>query len=126
MFRKKSIPLTALMGVLLLAVSALQASAYGITGTGGDKKREAHKDTPVAFPFSNLKSAATLQLSLKSGLQPGLQFTGDFTVPTPTQDQTVLNVHSLMTYQKGNTIYIYPYKQPLLLSKFRTPERILH
>lgn len=115
-----------MMGMLLLAATALHATSYHYTGTGGDKKRDVHKDTPLVFPFSNLKSTAALQLSLKTGLQPGLQFTGDFTVPTPSQDQTIMNVHSLMTYQKGNTIYIYPYKQPMLLTKFRTPERVLH
>jgi len=125
MFRKRSIPLTAFfLGVLLLAGTALRASSYHFTGTGGDKKKDIHKDTPVVFPFSNLKSAATLQLSLKTGLQPGLQFTGDFTVLPQVQGQPVL-VHSLMTYQKGNTIYIYPYRQPLLLSRFKTPERPL-
>ena len=125
MFRRISIPLTAFfLGVFLLAGTALYATSSHYIGTGGDKKKDIHKDTPVVFPFSNLKSAATLQLSLKSGLQPGLQFTGDFTVLSQGTGQPVL-VHSLMTYQKGNTIYIYPYKQPLLLSKFKTPERPL-
>ena len=114
-----------MMGLLMLANIAGQAAAYHFTGTGGDKKKDTHKDTPVVIPFSNLKSAESLQLSLKAGLQPGLQFTGDFTIPaTRPQDQPVLNVHSLMTFQRGNTIYIYPYKQPLLLAKFKTPERL--
>lgn len=115
-----------MMGLLLLAGTALHAGSYHFTGSGGDKKKDTRKDTPVVFPFSNLKSAATLQLSLKAGLQPGLQFTGEFAIPSSDQNQPVLNVHSLMTYQKGNTIYIYPYRQPLLLTKFKTPERVLH
>ncbi|HTJ12421.1 MAG TPA: hypothetical protein VL547_10370 [Dinghuibacter sp.] len=124
MFRRKSIPLTAMMGLLLLAGVAVHATTYHFTGTGGDKKKDAHKDTPVVIPFSNLKSAESLQLSLKSGMQPGFRFTGDFSIPAARpQDQTLLDVHSLMTYQQGNTIYIYPYKQPMLLAKFRTPER---
>jgi hypothetical protein len=113
-----------MMGILLLGATALRASSYHFTGAGGDKKKDAHKDTPLTFPFSNLRSASTLQLSLKTGLTPGLQFTGDFTVPS--QFQSTPDAHSLMTYQKGNNIYIYPYKQSLLLTKFRTPERILH
>src|ERR1700744_1162071 len=124
MFRKNFIPLTAMMGLLLLAGTAVHAATYHFTGTGGDKKKDIRKDTPLVIPFSNLKSAESLQLSLKSGLQPGLQFPGDFTIPSARpQDQPTLNVHSLMTYQRGNTIYIYPYKQPTLMTMFRTPER---
>ncbi len=125
---KKFISLTAVMGrrtlgVLLLAGCSLHLLASNYTG--GDKKKDNHKtEIPVNLTFSNLRN--TLQLSLKTGLQPGLQFTGDFTT-IPSQDRSLpyQPVHSLMTYQKGNTIFIVPYKQHLLLSKFKTPERVL-
>jgi hypothetical protein len=128
MCRRKTI-LTAgmskrLLGVLILAGWTLCASASYFTG--GDKKKDVnHKDSPALFTFSNLKNKNTLQLSLKTGLQYGLQFTGDysnFSSQVPGSEV----VHSLMTYQKGNTIFVFPYKQsPLLFSKFKTPERIL-
>lgn len=129
---KSSIPVVAkaascLLGHLLLCGSVVYASTtYHFTGTGGDKKKDAaHKDTTGTFLFSNLKSASTLQLTLKNYQQPVLQFTGDFTAPQQGARQ-YLPDHSLMTYQQGNTIYIYPYKQPVLIYKFKTPERVLH
>jgi hypothetical protein len=131
MFAKTYIPLPVKMGkrfigVLLLVGTTMYAmAATYYTGSGGDKKKDAtHKEVPINFMFSNLKNASTLQLSLKTGLQPGLQFTGDFTTPRQ-KDQNASSVHTLMTFQKGNTIYILPYKECLLLSKFKTPERIL-
>ena len=101
----------------------LASASSFYSGSGGDKRKDAHKvDAPANFPFSNLKN--TLPLSLKVGLQPGLQFTGDFNI-SPQMDHSFSGVHSLMTYQKGNTIYIVPYKQHLFLTKFKTPERTL-
>jgi len=110
-----------LLGVLILAGWTLCASASYFTG--GEKKKDAHKDVPSMYTFSNLKSKATLQLSLKAGLEYGLQFSGEynnFSFPVPGS----VVVHSLMTYQKGNTIFVFPYKQSLLF-KFKTPERVL-
>jgi hypothetical protein len=119
MFMKKFIP------ILLLAGCALYASAaHHMTGSGGDKKKEDHKAVPAPFTFSNLKSATDLQLTLKNSLQPVFQFKGDFTAPQQ-NNKTYLPDHSLMTYQQGNTIYIFPYKQPTFISHFKTPERIL-
>lgn len=129
---RSSIPVVAkasiwMLGMLLLCGGALHAStSYHFTGTGGDKKKDtARKDAPVELAFSNLKSASTLQLTLKTYQQPVWQFTGDFTAPQQGARQ-YLPDHSLMTYQHGNTIYIYPYKQPVLIYKFKTPERVLH
>lgn len=119
MFVKKIIP------ILLLAGSALYASAtYHFSGSGGDKKKEDHKAVPTPFTFSNLKSAADLQLTFKNLLQPTFQFKGDFTAPQQ-GNKSMLPDHSLMTYQQGNTIYIFPYKQPTFLTHFKAPERVL-
>ena len=114
------------MGIMLLTATTLYAAVpYRFSGTGGDKKKEAtQKVIPAHSPFSNLKTTSTLQLSLNNCLQPGFKFSGDFTSQQD-QDRNTLSVHSLMTYQKGNTIYIYPYMQHLFLSKFKTPERVL-
>ena len=121
----RSTTLTAGMSKRLLGVVALlvgltlcaSASYY----TGGDKKKDAHRDTPVTFTFSNLKNKNTLQLSLKSGLQFGLQFTGTYNAFSSPEPGPAV-VHTLMTYQKGNTVFVFPYRQSLL-SRFKTPER---
>jgi hypothetical protein len=111
-----------LLGVFILAGWTLCASASYFTG--GNKGKDARKDATAMFPFSNLKNKNTLQLSLKAGLQFGLQFSGDYNNFSSQVPGSVV-VHSLMTYQKGNTVFVFPYKQSLLLSKFKTPERIL-
>jgi hypothetical protein len=115
-----------LLGVLILAGWTLCASASYFTG--GEKKKDAHRDVPSMYAFSNLKSKSTLQLSLKTGLEFGLQFSGEYSnfgynnSSSPAAGSVA--VHSLMTYQKGNIIFVFPYKQSLL-TKFKTPERIL-
>ena len=114
-----------LLGVLILAGWTLCASASYFTG--GEKKKDTHKDVPSMYAFSNLKSKATLQLSLKTGLEYGLQFSGEYNNFGSSSSSSVpgsVVVHSLMTYQKGNTIFVFPYKQSLLF-KFKTPERML-
>ena len=111
-----------LLGVLVLVGWTFCASASYFTG--GDKKKDAHKDTPVNLTFSNLRNKNTLQLSLKTGLQYGLQFTGGYD-PSLLQTPPPTVVHSLMTYQKGNTIFVFPYKPSIFVTKFKTPERVL-
>jgi hypothetical protein len=130
MLVKKSIPGVAkwgswLLGVMILGSTLCASASSHFTSTGGDKKKDtARKDTPVILSFSNLKSASILQLTLKPGPQP-VFFTGDFTAPQ-TGTRQIMPDHSLMTYQQGNTIFIYPYRPPVLIYKFKTPERILH
>jgi hypothetical protein len=111
-----------LLGVLILAGWTLCASASYFTG--GEKKKDAHRDVPSMYTFSNLKSKATLQLSLKTGLEYGLQFSGEYNGFDYNNLSSPVVVHSLMTYQKGNTIFVFPYKQSLL-TRFKTPERAL-
>jgi hypothetical protein len=128
MLDKISISLTAklsgcVLGAMLLVASVAHAGGFsGFTGSGGDKKKEAVKTgLPANSPFSNLKTSSPLQLSLINH-EPGFKFSGDF-VTQQEQDRNILTMHSLMTYQKGNSIYIFPYVQRSFLSKFKTPER---
>jgi hypothetical protein len=78
----------------------------------GDKKDNKEKNTPNAF--SNLKS------SMNFSLRNGMLYRGNKVVTTQRCEKSVF-YNSVITYSKGNTIYIIPHKQSLFLSKFRTP-----
>jgi hypothetical protein len=128
MLDKISISLTArmsgcLLGAMLLVATVAHAGGFsGFSGSGGDKKKDVAKNNlPSNSPFSNLKTSSPLQLSLFTH-DPAFKFSGDYILQQE-QDRNILTTHSLMTYQKGNSIYIFPYVQRTFLSKFKTPER---
>lgn len=53
-------------------------------------------------------------------LKPGLIYKGSFNNVEKAPQQTKLE--SIITYQRGNTTFIYPYKHVVILPKFKTPE----
>lgn len=88
---------------------------YGVVfgsfvGTVGDKNNDS-KNTKV---YSNLKN--TMQFSLKNGMM----YRGNKILSTQRTEKSVI-FNSVVTYHKGNTIYIIPFKQSTFLSKFKTP-----
>ncbi|MBI2730074.1 MAG: hypothetical protein HYX40_04875 [Sphingobacteriales bacterium] len=89
---------------------------YGVVfgsfvGVGDSKISKDAKNTKL---YSNLKS--TMHFSLKNGMV----YKGNKIVSTQRTEQSVI-YNSVVTYHKGNTIYIIPYKQSTFLSKFKTP-----
>jgi len=60
---------------------------------------------------NNFKKA--LSLNLKSGLK----YKGSLITPTVTKANTFST--SLITYQKGNTTYILPYKQKMIVTEIK-------
>lgn len=63
-------------------------------------------------PLSLVNNGATYKGTLQSSLPPHMP-----TAP----GAPVIQPGSIITYQKGNTIYIYPVRQPSLLERFRKP-----
>jgi hypothetical protein len=75
----------------------------------------------------NKKQTAGLNLNYKKSpltLQNGFRFRGGLTFTSTESGSTML--HSGTTairYQKGNNLYVMPYKQKPFLSRFKTPQK---
>jgi hypothetical protein len=62
----------------------------------------------------NIKMPVSFQSSLNFNLRNGLKYTGSL-ISTSSKPYTSAS-NALITYQKGNSIYILPYKQKLLIA----------
>lgn len=60
----------------------------------------------------NIKMPVSFQSSLNFNLRNGLKYTGSLISTT----SKPYSSNALITYQKGNSIYIMPYKQKLLVA----------
>ena len=98
---------------LMLGVCTL---VYGAKGEGESKNKKGYVLKVNGFdvknnylsPFALMQQGATYKGTLNS-MQGGR---------TGNSEQ-----HSIITYQKGNTIYIYPVQSKSLIQKFKTPSR---
>lgn len=104
----KSILLTGLGLVLLLFV---QVKLYAAKGDNKAKKGFVLKFSGFDFKSNNNSFFS---------LQPGIVYKGSILNTEKTPQQTTLQ--SILTYQKGNTTFIFPYKHKVVLPKFKAPE----
>ncbi|NCU06002.1 MAG: hypothetical protein GXC73_18715 [Chitinophagaceae bacterium] len=88
--------------------SASSASFY----SGGGKK----KNTKSTLTSINLKNNPL-------SLQNGFRFKSGFTFSSTTGNTNSVVKGSTVTFQKGNTLYVLPVKQKVILSKFKTPQK---
>jgi hypothetical protein len=65
----------------------------------------------------NIKSPADFTKSLNFNLKNGLKYTGSLVSTSVTTPTT--NFNFLITYQKGNSVYILPYRQKVLVADVR-------
>jgi hypothetical protein len=100
---------------LLLTGAALllfaQTELYAAKGDAKEKK-----GVVLKFSGFELKGMSNSMFTL----QPGVVYKGSFNNIQKAPQQTTLQ--SIITYQKGNTTFIFPYKHKVLLPKFKTPE----
>jgi hypothetical protein len=69
----------------------------------------------------NIKSPASFSSSLNFNLRNGLKYTGSFTSPLVNTQKNYPNQFSFntfVTYQKGNSVYIVPYKQKIFVADY--------
>jgi hypothetical protein len=66
----------------------------------------------------NIKMPVSFQSSLNFNLRNGLKYTGSL-INTTAKPIVAYNTNTLITYQKGNSIYIIPYKQKILVADMR-------
>jgi hypothetical protein len=65
----------------------------------------------------NIKSPNSFKSSLNFNLKNGLKYTGSLMTNSITTNPTTSNY--LVTYQKGNSVYILPYKQKIFVADIR-------
>lgn len=65
----------------------------------------------------NIVTANTLKNSITFNLKSGLRYRGN-TILNHQQHGNSIFTNSLISYQKGNTIYILPYKQKVLTQSY--------
>ena len=87
-----------LVSTLLIAVVGL---AFASKGGGGEKK----KDNSIPLKTNFVPIRTTNGFTLKTGPS----YTGSYLLGQEKTDNYV-SFHTLITYQKGNSIYIMPYK----------------
>lgn len=64
----------------------------------------------------NIKSPSNFRSSLNFNLKTGLKYTGSLVTNSVSTPSTF---NYLITYQKGNSVYILPYKQKIFVADVR-------
>lgn len=67
----------------------------------------------------NVATAPSFKKNLPANLRSGLKYTGSLTVSAPKQTASGISSTSVATYQKGNSIYIVPYKQKVVVTEVK-------
>ena len=99
----------ALMIVLCFLLANIASSATNHSG-GGNKKQK--QSTGLSFNYK--KSPLTLQ--------NGFRFRGGLTFTTTSSKNPLLQSNTVR-FQKGNNLYVMPYKQKSFVSRFKTPQK---
>ena len=66
----------------------------------------------------NISTPTILRNSVSLNLRSGLRYTGSFLVNQATINNSMIS-NTLVTYQKGNTVYIIPYKQKIIMPEIK-------
>jgi hypothetical protein len=77
---------------------------------GAGKKR-----TKVAL---NIKMPSTFNSSFKFNLRNGLKYNGSLITPNRSAVRSTTS-NTFITYQKGNSVYIIPYKQKIIVPDYK-------
>ena len=89
------------MILVVLMFSGIGFSALADKGIGKKNK------TKVTL---NITTTNSLRNSISLNLKSGLKYTGSLLVSQQVDGKSLLS-NTLLTYQKGNTVYIIPHKQ---------------
>src|SRR6187399_2574755 len=89
------------MILVVLMLSGIGFSALADKGIGKKSKTKVNL---------NISPATSLRNSISLNLKTGLKYTGSLLVNQQVDGKVLLN-NTLLTYQKGNTVYIIPHKQ---------------
>ncbi len=101
--------------LLLTAVGLMLFVQVQLFAAKGDAK--AKKGYVLKFNGFELKGLSNTFFTLR----PGVIYKGSFNTVEKAPQQTTLQ--SIITFQRGNTTFIYPYRHQVSVPKFKTPER---
>jgi hypothetical protein len=99
--------------VMFVCISSF---VFAAKGDGDDKGKKGYV---LKFNGFEVKKTYLSPLSL---MQQGAIYKGTIN-PMQTPNSSQNPQHSIITYQKGNTIFIYPIQQKGLIHKFKTPSK---
>ena len=97
---------------LLLMSTVLLGTALSALADGGISKKSKSKAT------LNISTPTILRNSVSLNLRSGVRYTGSLMINQYNAGNSIIN-NTLVTYQKGNTVYIIPYKQKLLMPEIK-------
>lgn len=93
--------------LLMTLLNGLMLTSWADRGVGKKKAK-------VALNLVNVSTSSNLSLNLKTGLK----YKGSLLSGT-TANKTTVTYNNLITYQKGNTIYIIPNKQKVVVPEMK-------
>lgn len=89
------------MILVVIMLTGITYSALADKGIGKKSK------TKISL---NINTTNSLRNSISLNLKSGLKYTGSLLVNQQSNGKSILS-NNLLTYQKGNTVYIIPHKQ---------------
>ncbi|MEP6674355.1 MAG: hypothetical protein ABJA78_04345 [Ferruginibacter sp.] len=91
-----------------LIVSMLLSTALSTLADRGIGKKTKNKIS------LNIATVSTLRSSISYNLKSGLTYKGSIQTNNVFSNRSMMN-NTIVTYQKGNTVYIIPYKQKIVI-----------
>jgi len=103
--------MTKMAKIVLLSVFLSGAMLFSFADRGISKK--AKSKVTLNIPTNN-----NFKKALSVNLKTGLKYKGSLVTVTDKNSFSAFS-NNLVTYQKGNTIYIVPFKQKIIVSEIR-------
>ena len=100
-----------LLGRKLAVIALITGSTFVAFATLGDGNK---KPTPTSKPGKSILSNKSIS-SNNFSLRSGYEFRGNQVINT--RHQKFVNLHTTLTYRKGNTNYILPVQKKVFLDK---------
>jgi len=99
---------------ILLFATVLTGTAFSAMADRSIGK----KSKSTARVTLNISTPSTLKNSLSLNFKYGLKYTGSVLTTTQSSGNSMLR-NTMVTYQKGNTTYIIPYKQKIIMPEVK-------
>jgi hypothetical protein len=102
MFKPTTIPMRRLMRQTFVCALMVVVVGFAFASKGGGGDKKSNNKIPLKTEFTPIRTTGTFTL------KAGPSYTGSFLLGQE-KTKNYLSVSSLVTYQKGNSIFIIPY-----------------